>query len=319
MRLLADVLGHQEILGKILESFERGQPAQTFLFVGPSGVGKKKSAVALAQALLCHRNSRACGECGDCLRVASNHHESLKILSLGKNQIKIEEARGILDFLSLKSLSQKRIVIIDQAQMMNSQSGNALLKILEEPPEGTYFFLIAPTTKSVLPTIRSRARVVAFKPLSEKEIARKHSSAEPWMLKSSFGSFEKIELLKDQEEQEVRRKAAEVLMLIVRDGDFLNHETWRDSLRDRQSAQRIYGYWVSFLRDAIIQKIGPSDLIQNVDYAKLLEALANLPQPQLEFLVVECLKAEASFQINQDPVLLTERLAILSRRAAHVD
>lgn len=319
MRLLTEVLGHQEILSKILESFEKGQPAQTFLFVGPSGIGKQKSAVALAQALLCHKNSRACGVCGDCLRVASGRHESLKVLSLGKSQIKIEEARGILDFLSLKSLSQKRIVIIDQAQMMNSQTGNSLLKILEEPPEGTYFFLIAPATKSVLPTIRSRARVVAFKPLAEKELARKHSTAEAWMLKSSFGSFERIELLKDREEQEVRKKAAEILALLVRDDDFLNHETWRDSLRDRQTAQRIFSYWVSFLRDALILKMGASELLQNVDFTKFLESLAALSGPKLEFLVLECLKAEQSFHFNQDPVLMTERISVLAKRAEHVD
>ena len=59
-RILEQVIGHQEIIEKMLESFEAGRPGQTFLFVGPSGIGKKLTATGFAQALTCEKSPRAC-------------------------------------------------------------------------------------------------------------------------------------------------------------------------------------------------------------------------------------------------------------------
>ncbi len=61
-RLLDFVLGHQEIIAKLVNSFEQGKPGQTYLFVGPNGIGKKMTAVGLAQALMCPESRRGCGK-----------------------------------------------------------------------------------------------------------------------------------------------------------------------------------------------------------------------------------------------------------------
>ena len=103
------------------------------------GIGKRQVAVAVAQQLLCSGRQEACGECSDCIRVKAGKHESVLLQPDGA-QIKVEQSRSVIKFLSLKSNHSVRIVIIDDAHLMNSQAANSLLKILEEPPSGVYFF-----------------------------------------------------------------------------------------------------------------------------------------------------------------------------------
>lgn len=309
MRLLDRVQGHDFVIERLLEVFQSEKPGQTFLFLGPSGIGKKMTALGLAQALLCERSRTACGVCGSCLRVASEHHESLLVVAAEGAHIKIEQARGVIEFLSLRSLSQNRVVIIDQAQAMNAQTSNALLKILEEPPEGTFFFLIAPSTAGLLPTIRSRSRNVQFKPLESTVIAAQ-KSAPAWALKACGGSFEKLELLQETHEVEVRTRAAEILQLLVNDGDFLVNDTWREGLKDRGASLRMVSYWISFLRDAMVLKGDNKEMVLNVDQGKLLKALFDLPMEPLLKLLDEALRVEQGILGNQDVVLLIEKMHV---------
>ena len=91
--------------------------------------------------------------------------------------IKLEASEQILQFLSLRQLGRARVVIIDEAQMLNPQTTNALLKAVEEPPENTYFILVVSELSQLLPTLRSRLQVLRFSPLSPQEIAA--GEAEP--------------------------------------------------------------------------------------------------------------------------------------------
>ena len=124
-------------------------------------------------------------------------------------QIKIDQARSVLEKLSMRSLTENRVIILDQAQSLNPQAANSLLKMLEEPPAGTFFFMIAPTQSGLLPTLRSRSRVVQFHPLTYDQIMTKDKSPS-WMIKASAGSFEKLRLLQEPAEQQLRLKAVEL-------------------------------------------------------------------------------------------------------------
>lgn len=135
----------------------------TFLLVGPDRAEKIRLALDLAQGLICPNpvgNGEPCQKCGPCLRVRNQQSEALLILRLEKTQIKIEQAREIMDFLSLQSISRHRVIIIEEAESLNPAAANSLLKVLEEPPEKTVFLMIAPSPKHVLPTLRSRSMIL---------------------------------------------------------------------------------------------------------------------------------------------------------------
>lgn len=141
--------------------FKKGNVTGTFLLVGSDQEAKLKSALHLAGILVCE-TSVGCGLCGPCIRVAKQQSEALLILRLEKSQINIEQARDVLQFLQLQSISRHRIVIVDQAQALNASAANSLLKVFEEPPMGTVIFLLAPTPKHVLPTLRSRSMILKY-------------------------------------------------------------------------------------------------------------------------------------------------------------
>jgi len=311
-RMLDFVLGHQEIIKKLVDSFEQGKPGQTYLFVGPSGIGKKYTAMGLAQALLCPQSPRGCGKCPSCFRLSQGHHEGLKVVEPSGAQIKMEQAKEVIEFLSLKSLTGNRVIIIDQAQNLNPQAANSLLKTLEEPPAGTFFFLIAPSVAGLMPTIRSRSRIVQFKPLTAEDLARK-VKAPAWALKAAGGSFEKLAQLQDGPEQELRQKSVEILNLFLKDRDFLLNEIWRVEVKDRAQAQRLIAYWVSFMKDAIYLQEGVKNQIVNLDQAPLVKSLAEYSREFLLNLIQHCLRVEQAFGANRDPQLVMEELYINAR------
>ncbi|KYG63015.1 DNA polymerase III subunit delta' [Bdellovibrio bacteriovorus] len=311
-RLLDFVLGHQDIIAKLVASFEQGKPGQTYLFVGPAGIGKKLTAKGLAQALACPQSPRGCGKCPSCFRMAQGTHEGLKIIEPSGAQIKMEQAREVIEFLSLKSLSGNRVIIIDQAQNLNPQAANSLLKTLEEPPEGTFFFLIAPSVAGLMQTIRSRSRIVQFKPLTSEDLQKK-VKAPAWALRAARGSFEKLAQLQEGPELELRQKSVEMLNLFLTDADFLLNETWRTEFKDRAQGQRLISYWVSFMKDAIYLQEGAKTQITNLDQAPIIKTLAEYNREFLLALMQKSLQVEQSFGANRDPQLVMEEFFITHR------
>lgn len=313
-RLLDQVVGHKEVIAKLLGAFASDRPGQTFLFAGPPGIGKKMVAIGLAQALLCETSRTACGRCPSCLRVAARAHESLKVIEPEGAQIKIEESREVIEFLNLQSLTQRRVVVIDQAQILNLQAANSLLKTLEEPPAETYFFLIAPSVAGIISTIRSRSRIVNFKPLSAAEVGKGAGTAPEWAVRASQGSFEKLAHLQEGPEQEARSEAFSLLQQFLEDQDFLTDNTWRDSFKERARSQRILAYWISFLRDVLYYKEDYKKPITNVDQVDLLKKVAGQEVHRLLSLLDKALVAESQIFQNRDVTLLMEEFWIQHRR-----
>lgn len=182
----SDLLGHAEPLQRLRQSVSSGRLGHTYAFVGPAGIGKRTFAVMLAQCLLCERHEErdleACGECPGCRQVAARTHPDFYLVSLpaGKSELPIElfvgddEHRGkagLCHDLSLRPMAGRRkIAIIDDSDLFNDASGNALLKTLEEPPQHSLLILLATSAELLLPTIRSRCQVVTFLPLADEHL-----------------------------------------------------------------------------------------------------------------------------------------------------
>jgi DNA polymerase-3 subunit delta' len=180
------LLGHAAQIEKLRSSSAKGRLAHAYAFVGPSGIGKKRFAFELARCLLCERHPdadlEACGQCSSCQQVAAGTHPDLLAVGLpeGKREIPIrlfigeDETRGkegLCYDLSLKPMSgRRRVAIIDNAEALNDESANALLKTLEEPPPCSVLILVATSADLLLPTIRSRCQVISFQPLSSADV-----------------------------------------------------------------------------------------------------------------------------------------------------
>lgn len=180
------LIGHQSILEMFRRAAQRDRLSHAYLFVGPSGIGKRTFARYLAQCLMCDSYSDGelnyCGSCHNCRQFEAGSHPDLFEIARpeGKTEIPIElfigppEQRGrtgLCHDITLKPMSARRkIALIDEAQLLNEASGNSLLKTLEEPPEKSILFLIADKEERILTTIRSRCQLIRFSPLDQEDL-----------------------------------------------------------------------------------------------------------------------------------------------------
>ena len=166
----------------------RGRLASSFLFCGPEGVGKRSFALKLAQTLLCHeRPAEAldpCGTCPACVQVTARTHPDLNVITKPKDKsfLPLElligdkehrMRRGLCHDISLKPfMGGRKVALIDDADYLNSEGANCLLKTLEEPPPRSVLILISTSPARQLPTIRSRCQLIRFLPLAAEVVAR---------------------------------------------------------------------------------------------------------------------------------------------------
>jgi DNA polymerase-3 subunit delta' len=174
---LAAVLGHRQVVDLLRTAVTHGRVPQSLLFAGPEGVGKRTTALALAQALNCPRAQAGdgCGTCATCLRIARGQHADVVVLDQGgEASIKIQALRErVLDAAGYRPFeAARRVFIIDPADALTTQAQDALLKTLEEPPSTTILILLSAYPDTLLPTVQSRCRRLRFGPLSDPDVAR---------------------------------------------------------------------------------------------------------------------------------------------------
>jgi DNA polymerase III gamma/tau subunit len=169
--LINKYIGHKEQKNLLLRLIQNDEFPSSYIFHGPEGLGKKTLVHALLQVFNCEKSESSCGECSNCLRALEEKNEMyFELKPETKKIISVSQIRELHSYLSLKPLQKARFIIIDPADKLSTQASNALLKVLEESPPKTYFFLITDRIFSLLATIRSRSQIMHFQKLSEEEL-----------------------------------------------------------------------------------------------------------------------------------------------------
>lgn len=145
------ILGNAAALDRLRGILSSGRMAHAYLFAGPAGVGKKLAATGFARAM--------------------GVRPIVVSLLEDKHEVSIAQVRDVIRELSFTS-RDRRVAIFDDAERMSEDAMNALLKTLEEPPEGTLLLLISSVPERMLATIRSRCQTIFFHPLPDEEIVR---------------------------------------------------------------------------------------------------------------------------------------------------
>ncbi|MBU1240144.1 hypothetical protein KKF84_20890 [Myxococcota bacterium] len=171
---LSLIKGHDRIIDPLAMAIHQDRFPHALLLAGPDGIGKMLTARCFS-ALLLAKGGAPEDEQRHIDRVHHGTHQDCIIVDqvwAAKNPsaaIKIEAIRALEDRVRTGPFeSQNLAVIIDPADEMTTAAANALLKTLEEPPPGTYFFLISQTPERLLPTVRSRSHTFRFSPLSDE-------------------------------------------------------------------------------------------------------------------------------------------------------
>lgn len=174
MQSFANIIGQKSIKEHLRRSLQNGKISHAYIFYGEKGSGKKTLADLFARALQCERKMpEPCNQCTSC-KQAHNRNQP-DIIYVGHEKpglISVDEIRKqVNNSVYIKPYSSERkIYIIDEAEKMNVQAQNALLKTLEEPPAYTVILLLTSNLEGLLSTIRSRCVTLTMKAVSDKEL-----------------------------------------------------------------------------------------------------------------------------------------------------
>jgi DNA polymerase III subunit delta' len=174
-----DIVGHRRLLSLLSRAIARDSLTPSLILSGPEGVGKRLTAIAIAQELNCvDRRSTtdgegACGICAACRRIARGAHPDVMMIEPGEaGSIKIEQVRDAIDRAVFRPFEgRRRVTIIDEADALVAAAQNALLKTLEEPLPASVFVLVTSRPDALLPTVRSRCAHLRFGRLQLSEVA----------------------------------------------------------------------------------------------------------------------------------------------------
>jgi DNA polymerase-3 subunit delta' len=175
------ITGHTRLLSLLSRAIARDSIPPAMLMAGPAGVGKRLTAIAVAQAINCLQPTStpeferdACGECASCRRIARGVHPDVIVVEPGDSgSIKIEQMREVIDRSQYRPFEgRRRVVIVDEADAAGDDAQSALLKTLEEPPSASVFILVSSVPDALLQTVLSRCPRLRFGPLTPADVAR---------------------------------------------------------------------------------------------------------------------------------------------------
>jgi DNA polymerase III subunit delta' len=170
-----EIIGHKDIIARFYEAIKNRHVASALLFSGPDGIGKKRVALHLAQALNCLKFDAhgPCQQCTSCRKIAALNHPEVKIITKEEKakNLKIEQIFQLRADISLRPVEAiRKVYIIDDAHILTRDAANCLLKTLEEPPPNSLLILITANPSALLITVRSRCQKIEFKPLPAAEV-----------------------------------------------------------------------------------------------------------------------------------------------------
>jgi DNA polymerase-3 subunit gamma/tau len=210
----AEVVGQEHVTEPLRTALAAGRINHAYLFSGPRGCGKTSSARIMARSLNCAEGPTPdpCGKCGSCRALAPEGPGSIDVTELdAASHGGVDDARELRDrAFYAPAESRYRVFIIDEAHMVTTQGFNALLKIVEEPPEHLIFIFATTEPDKVLPTIRSRTHHYPFRlipPGAMRELLERNVAAEgiqvdpavyPLVIRAGGGSARDTQSVLDQ-------------------------------------------------------------------------------------------------------------------------
>ena len=324
---MSEILGQEQVLAPLLKAARSGRLHSCYLFEGPQGVGKKKAALLIARAAACTAEDpemRPCETCQTCRHMLKGSHPDL--VEIGPDEgkrtitIGVASAREVIRQTRMhRYAAARRTFVFDPADRLRPEAANALLKTLEEPPDGTGFILVTDRASSLLPTVISRSQRVRFRLLTEAHLvqdlrARGIENAER-IARLADGRPGRAQELADGELEALDQARSTLLELLaggpkelfsfsesLTKGNKLGRIGWQPTV------ERYLNVLESLLRDAACSGLGRPHLL-NADKAELVQAWSQALFPHgIERLQAEIAKTRDRMELNVNARLLVEPL-----------
>ncbi len=322
------ILGHETVLERLGKAIQIDRIGSTYMFLGKSGIGKSLVARELACGLNCSPpRIPACGQCPSCGKIQSGNHPDVMEVEPEGAVLKIGTIRELCSRLRYRPYEgASKVVIIHDADKMNVQAQNALLKTLEEPPPDTVMVLLVSNLSRMLPTIISRSQLVRFKPLSEPLIERLvtgshgYSPEEARLLAGlADGSAGKALGLDREFIVDTRREILQQLCELDRPSRMLDFAQAQS--RKAPEVEEVLDLVAAFYRDVLHKKLGRGNII-NTDLEDLVDRQArdqSLEQILKKFEAIIMTSSRIRQNANKQLALEALTLTLKDVRGANIE
>lgn len=344
------VIGHERAIAMLRRSIRTGRLSHAYLFTGLPGSGKRTLAIAFAMTLNCQSTEPSsdvppdapCGLCSSCQRILHGAHPDMVEVSLetqaqalaqaggkGKTavpkELRIDTIREMQATVGLRPHSGRwKVYIVGDADRLNDEAANCMLKTLEEPPQHTILVLLASDEAAVLPTISSRCIQVPLRALERSRV--EESLRERWgvddpdkakLLAALAGGRlgYAVSLLGNGSALESRRAHLQELAILgkanVTDRMEAAARYAKQFTDARSELYAMLDAWESWWRDVLVMTSDARELVANVDQMQALGSTAARTSPERAAAAIRLI-AETRQQLmeNVNPRLALESLAL---------
>jgi DNA polymerase-3 subunit delta' len=307
-------VGNRRVVEILRRALDFGRLPHALIFAGPDGVGKRSLALLLARRLNCVQpvNGEACDRCSSCRKIIHATHPDLQMIEPDGAFIKIDQLRSLINEIAYQPFEGRlRVAILNNADQMRVEAGNCLLKTLEEPPSRSILILVTAKPYALLGTIRSRARLIQFGLIEEREIEDyliRHAgrNAEDARLAAALsnGSLGAALASDAAQTREMRTLALRFIALLLHRESFTHASALASGLpKDRESFQAWLEMVAILLQDVYYAQVAPArrehqdDEIQNLARSAAKASVIGAVK------AVKNLKAALPFNVNRQLAL----------------
>ncbi|MFS8084897.1 MAG: ATP-binding protein [Acidobacteriota bacterium] len=342
------LIGNEEAKETLRRLLNSGRVPGSLLFTGEQGIGKKLFALELARALNCRNRVgvEACGECSSCKRIARStfppfssdddnrgrmiwsEHADVAMARSFKNIIRVPVMRELEREANFRPFEgAARIFIVEDADSMNEQAANALLKTLEEPAPTSHLILTTSNPTALPATIRSRCQVIRFGPLPAEAVEqflvkeKKTPAADAALLaRTSMGSIGRALSADIETYRERRDEMLSLLQALVLTGDrgqLMRRAEALAAAKDRTEFEQRLDVLEALIRDAWALRLGrPEETIVNRDLISQIQKIADaMPSSRAAEWLVRIEELRGTLEVNINRKIASDAL-LMSMAAA---
>lgn len=304
-----EIIGHEKQINSLKNAIDKGSVSHSYLFEGEEGLGKRKLALVFSKTLLCKEGKNTpCNVCSSCIKFDRGNHPDFKELSPEKGLINLKQVEELISSVSTSPFESKRkIFLINDSHLMNSEGKNKLLKTLEEPPEFMNIILVTSRTNKLLPTIISRCQGIKFYPVDSSRIrdllVKEYSIDEDnskFIAEFTRGSVGRsIDLAMSQDFFKKRDEIINIVDSILK-GDKTKALSSIDFFTsNKENIDEVLDIILYWFRDLLLYKeIGESSLILNKDKLQILSSQSFVDLSKINDIIYNIEETKANIKSN---------------------